>query len=85
MDRRRSKAALKREWRDKVRDIHGTWWYVAFTGHFPYQYLNRTIEGLVGFRINAAKFRTKESAEKAAFRFVADNPQYLGKMLALEK
>lgn len=73
------------DWKDAGRDAHGTWWYVANTGHFPYQYLNRTINGLVGFRISAAKFRTKEKAEKAAFLFAAQNPLLIGKIIVIEK
>lgn len=85
MGRRRTKAAVAQEWRDKVRDIHGKWWYIARTDRFPYDYLNRTIEGFVGFRQNAAKFRTKGKAERIAFKFISENPELLGKIIVLEK
>jgi len=73
------------DWKDAGRDAHGTWWYVARTDTFPYQYLNRMIDGWVGFRISAAKFRTKEKAEKVAFLFIAKWPGLIGNVEVLEK
>ena len=80
MGRRRTAPAVKRD-PDWGRTV---WWYIARTDEIPYSYWNGVRWGS-SFRDYAAKYRTKEKAEKFAFELVAKDPTLIGIVKVLKK
>jgi len=86
MGRRRAvSAVIDPDTGKKIQDWGRTvWWYVVRRDEFPVSYWNGT-RWAGSFRDYAAKYRTKEKAEKVAVLLAAKEPNLIGVIDVIEK
>ena len=60
------------------------WWYIVKTNEFPYAYWKGDTWG-GSFRDYAAKYRTKEKAEKVAVLLATKDPDLIGVIDVIER
>lgn len=87
MARRRTVSAMiDPDTGEKIRDWgRKVWWYIVKTNEWPYSYWSGHSWGS-SFRDSAAKYRTKEKAEKLAFLLVTTEfPELVGIVKVIER